>query len=278
MKFHYYNAMLGLVLGGGAAKGYAHIGVIKVLDEIGVKPDLVVGASMGSLVGGLYAFGFSGKRMEEIAGQIDKRKKRRLFPIRLNKRGFIDGKRVVKFLNELLGDAKIEDLRLKYAAVATDIENHQEVVIKTGSLIMAIRASIAIPVVFTPHSYGGMILNDGGILNPVPITVAQDVGADRIIAVNVLPRFDYGRVEFTARKPSGRDFNLRAVFRETSDLITSRLIDREMDFMKKGLVINVDTAGIGLSQFEKARPAIERGYEAAKGYAERIVALTKAQT
>jgi NTE family protein len=256
--------MLGLVLGGGAAKGYAHIGVIKVLDEIGVKPDLVVGASMGSLVGGLYAFGFSGKRMEEIAGQIDKRKKRWLFPIRLNKRGFIDGKRVVKFLNELLGDAKIEDLRLKYAAVATDIENHQEVVIKTGSLIMAIRASIAIPVVFTPHNYGGMILNDGGFINPVPITVAQDLGADRIIAVNVLPRFDYGRVEFTARKPSGRDFNLRAVFRETSDLITSRLIDREMDFMKKGLVINVDTAGIGMSQFERSRAAIERGYEAAK--------------
>jgi NTE family protein len=265
--------MLGLVLGGGAAKGYAHIGVIKVLDEIGVRPDIIVGASMGSLVGGFYAAGFTGKRMEEIAVQVDKRKKGWLFPIRLNKRGFIDGRRVLKYLTGHLGATKIEDLPLKYAALATDIENRIELVINRGSLVSAIRSSIAIPVVFTPFEHGGRILTDGGFVNPVPFTVAQDMGADRIIAVNVLPRFEYKRAEMTAQKPSGRDYNLRKVFRETMALITSRLIDRELMFLKNGVVIQIDTSGIGLSHFEKARLAIDIGYKAAKGYTDQIIAL-----
>ena len=270
--------MLGLVLGGGAAKGYAHIGVIKVLDEIGLRPDIIVGASMGSLVGGFYAAGFTGKRMEEIAVQVDKRKKNWLFPIRLNKRGFIDGRRVIKYLTGYLGATMIEDLPVKYAAMATDIENHKELVINRGNLVFAIRASIAIPVVFTPFEHGGRILIDGGFVNPVPVTVAQDMGADRIIAVNVMPRFDYNRVEMTVQKPSGKDYNLRKVFQETMDLITSRLIDRELMFLKNGLVINVDTSGVGLSHFEKARLAIDRGCETAKKYTERIMAMIKVQT
>jgi NTE family protein len=265
--------MLGLVLGGGAAKGYAHIGIIKVLDEIGVRPDIVVGASMGSLVGGFYAAGFTGKRMEEIAVKVDKRKKSWLFPVRLNKRGFINGRRVVKYLTEHLGEVKIEELPLKYAALATDIENHQELVINRGSLVLAIRSSIAIPIVFTPFEHGGRILTDGGFVNPVPVTVAQDMGADRIIAVNVMPRFDYDRVEMTVQKPSGRDYNLRKVFQETMDLITSRLIDRELAFLKKGVVIHVDTKGVGLSQFEKARLAIDLGYQAATVKIEEIKKL-----
>jgi NTE family protein len=265
--------MLGLVLGGGAAKGYAHIGVIKVLEEIGVRPDIVVGASMGSLVGGFYAAGFTGQRMEELAVKVDRRKKSWLFPIRLNKRGFIDGRRVVKYLGEHLGETKIEDLSLKYAAVATDIENHQEVVINRGSLVFAIRSSIAIPVVFTPFEHAGRILTDGGFVNPVPITVCQDMGADRIIAVNVMPRYEYKRVAITIQKPSGRDYNLRRVFQETADLITSRLIDRELGFMEKGVVIHVDTSGVGLSQFEKARLAIDAGYKAAKEKIEEIKKL-----
>jgi NTE family protein len=263
--------MLGLVLGGGAAKGYAHIGVIKVLDEIGIRPDIVVGASMGSLVGGFYAAGFTGKRMEEIALQVDKRKKRWLFPIRPNKRGFIDGRRVIKYLTEHLGATKIEDLPVKYAALATDIENHKELVINRGNLVFAIRASIAIPVVFTPFEHGGRILTDGGFVNPLPVTVAQDMGADRIIAVNVMPWVDYKRVEMTLQEPSGRDYNLRKVFRETSDIITSRLIDRELMFLKNGVVIHVDTSKIGLSSFEKARLAIDLGYETAKGKIEDII-------
>lgn len=265
--------MLGLVLGGGAAKGYAHIGVIKVLDEIGVRPDIIVGASMGSLVGGFYAAGFTGKRMEEIAVQVDKRKKAWLFPIRPNKRGFIDGRRVLKYLTGHLGAKKIEDLPVKYAALATDIESRREIVINRGSLVSAIRASSAIPVVFTPFEHGGRILTDGGFVNPVPVTVAQDMGADRIIAVNVLPRFEYKRAEMTVQKPSGRDYNLRKVFRETMALITSRLIDRELMFLKNGVVIQIDTSGIGLSHFEKARLAIDIGYKAAKGYTDQIIAL-----
>lgn len=261
-------------MGGGAAKGYAHIGVIKVLDELGIRPDIIVGASMGSLVGGFYAAGFTGKRMEEIAVQVDRRKSW-LFPIRLNKRGFIDGRRVIKYLTGYLGATKIEDLPVKYAAVATDIENHQELMINRGSMVFAIRASIAIPVVFTPFEHGGRILTDGGFVNPLPVTIAQDLGAERIIAVNVLPRFDYNRVEMTVQKPSGWDYNLRKVFQETADLITSRLIDRELMYLKNGVVIHVDTSGVGLSNFEKARLAIDRGYETAKKHIERIIAMIK---
>lgn len=266
--------MIGLVLGGGAAKGYAHIGVIKILEELNIKPDIVVGASMGSLIGGFYAKGFTAKKMEEIALQIDRKKKKELFRFHISKKGFIDGKNIVRFLKPYLGDTKIEELPVKYAAVATDIEENAEIVIDRGDLIQAIRSSIAIPVVFTPNKYNRRILIDGGFINPVPVDVAINLGAEKIIAVNVLKRFEYPQIKISSGNDSGKKYNIKDIFVKTFDLISSRLIDYNIKQLKNGVWIDINTSGIGLSQFEKAKEAIERGYNQAKEYKERLLPFT----
>ncbi len=256
--------MLGFVLGGGAAKGYAHIGALKVLEEKGIKPDIIVGTSMGALVGGFYAAGFDAEKLEENAAAIDKKTKRWLFAPRLSKKGFIDGRNVVKHLSHYLGHRQIEDLPITYAAVATDIENEAEIVIDHGDLVQAIRASISIPVVFMPHRYAGRILIDGGFVNPLPISVAQKLGATKIIAVNVLRKIDYPRFEISPHALPHKSYNMQQVYLETFELITSRLIDYEVRHMQKGIVVNINTRGIGMSQFEAAQKAIDRGYEETK--------------
>ncbi len=256
--------MLGLVLGGGGAKGYAHIGVLKVFDELGVKPEIVVGASMGSLVGGFYAAGYPAARIEQLALEIDKKRKKWLFPLHLSKKGFIDGRRVVEYLIPYLGDKRIEDLPLRYAATAVDIESREEVIIDHGGLIPAIRASISIPVAFMPHQYAGRVLIDGGFPNPVPVSVAFRMGATRVIGVNVLTTSAYPQVSLTAKIPSGKTYSMKKVLETTMDIISSRLIDFEMTGAGETLLINVNTEGIDISHFEKAKPAIERGYQEAR--------------
>jgi len=257
--------MLGLVLGGGAAKGYAHIGALKVLDEEGVKPDIIVGASMGALIGGFSAAGYTAQELEEIATEVDKKKKRWLFRLRLSKKGFIDGKNIVRQLSRHLRGKKIEELPVKFAVVATDIEDHSEIIIDKGDLIQAIRAAISIPVVFMPHRYAGRVLIDGGFVNPLPINVAQRLGAQKLIAVNVLRMVDYPEKEISLVHPKNKQYNVKKVFFETFDYITSRLIQYQLKYLKDGILININTEGIGLSHFERARVAIDRGYaEAAK--------------
>ena len=258
--------MLGLVLGGGAVKGYAHIGALRVLEERGIKPDIVVGTSMGALIGGFYAAGFNSKRIEEIALKIDRKKKRWLFKPHISKKGFVEGRNVVKFLSHYLSGKRIEELPIKFASVTTDIENEVEVVIDRGDLIQAIRASISIPVVFMPHNYAGRILIDGGFVNPLPISVAQKLGAEKIIAVNVLRKIDYPQSGISSVPSSGKAYNMKKVFLETFELITSRLINYEVQQMKDGILVNINTKGIGMSRFEEAKKAIDRGYEETRKY------------
>ncbi|MGB9721945.1 MAG: patatin-like phospholipase family protein [bacterium] len=266
--------MIGLVLGGGAAKGYAHIGVLKFLEELKIKPDIIVGASMGSLIGGFYAKGFSAQKLEEIALQIDKRKKKELFRFHISKKGFIDGKNVVKFLKSYLGDTKIEELPVRYAALATDIEENAEVVIDRGELVQAIRSSIAIPIVLTPNKYCGRILIDGGFVSPVPVDVAINLGAKKVIAVNVLQRFEYPQIKISYKDESKKKYNIKDIFNKTFDLISSRLIEYDVKQLKNGVWIDIDTTGIGLSQFEKAKETIDRGYHQAKKFKEQLLHLS----
>lgn len=258
--------MLGLVLGGGAAKGYAHVGVLKVLEEEGIKPDIIVGASMGALIGGFYAAGFNSKKLEQICVKIDKKKKKWLFKLHISKKGFVDGKNVIKYLKPYLGAKKIEELPIKFIAISTDIENRSEIIIDKGNLIQAIRSAISIPVVFMPHNYAGRVLIDGGFVNPLPITVAQKFGAKKIIAVNVLRKIDYKQCEISSVQPTNKTYNMKKVFLEISDYIFSRLIDYQLLYLKNGILININTKGIGLSHFEKAREAIDRGYDQTQKY------------
>ncbi len=269
--------MLGLVLGGGAAKGYAHIGVLKVLDEEGLRPDIVVGASMGALVGGFYAAGFTPAELEEIACGVDKKTKRWLFEFTLSSQGLVDGKNLVKYLDDHLKEKTIEQLPMKFAAIATDIEHEAEVILDRGDLVQAIRAAISIPVLFTPHLYSGRILIDGGFVNPLPVTLAQQLGATKIIAVNVLHKPGYGQVRLEPRVPSSKKYSMKKVLEQIIALIFARLTDYQAVHLKNGLLINVDTRSIGVSQFEKGKEAITRGYDEADKHRRAIRKLARSR-
>ena len=177
-----------LVLGSGAARGLAHIGVLKILEQQRIHIDMIVGSSMGAMIGGAYASGLSAAQIEEIACETNwLRVVKILFPKRLQLDGLLDGQRVQKFLLALVGEHKIEDLKIPFACVATDINNGEEIIINSGSLVNAIRASISFPFLFKPFKINGRYLIDGGVVNPVPVNVARGMGAERVIAVSATP-------------------------------------------------------------------------------------------
>ena len=180
------NFKVGVALSGGAAKGLAHIGVLKALEEAGIKIDYIAGSSMGALIGAAYASGIPIDTLEKIAIDTDWKTAAKLFIPGLSTSGLVDGKRVKQFLSTLYGDKNIEDLPIPFVATATDISNGKLFIINRGSLLEAVRASISIPIVFTPVKHKNIFLVDGGLVNPVPIDVVREMGADFIIAVHVL--------------------------------------------------------------------------------------------
>jgi len=179
---------IGLVLSSGAAKGLAHIGVIKALIERKVPIDFIAGSSIGALVGACFAKKGSISEFEQVVLRTDWRRLLELadFNLALLFKGFVQGQKVRELLKAIIGDAQFKDLRIPLAVMATDLESGEGVVIKEGSVLEAVRASISIPVVFTPIKIGGKFLVDGGILNPVPIKLAREMGANYIIASNAV--------------------------------------------------------------------------------------------
>lgn len=174
-----------LVLGSGGARGLAHIGVIRVLEAHGFKIHSVVGCSMGALIGGFYAAG----KLDAYAswvGQLRELDVLRFLDVSLTARsGLMKGDLLVETLRELVGDQRIEDLPIPFTAIATDIRTRKEVWLNSGDLFDAIRASIAIPGIFTPHKIHNRLLVDGGLINPLPVAPTTDDTTDMTIAVNV---------------------------------------------------------------------------------------------
>jgi len=176
----------GLALGGGSARGLAHVGVIQVLEAYHIPIDIIAGTSIGSVVGSLYAAGASINQLEEAALSMKKSKTLSLIDLALPHSGLISGKRIEEMLSDLaLEDKTFDDLKIPFATVATDVESGAEVILNQGKIIDAVRASISIPGIFTPVKYQDYYLVDGGVVNPVPVDVVQKMGADIIIAVSL---------------------------------------------------------------------------------------------
>ncbi len=176
---------LGLALGSGAARGMAHIGVLRALEEEGLKPDIVVGTSIGALVGGMYAAGKLEDFTEIALGLNWKEIARYLAEVSFPRSGLLEGTKITELLTEIVGKQRLEDLPILFRSVATNIVSGEEVVIQEGELVKAIRASIAVPGVFTPARYGEAFLVDGGMVNPVPVNICRNLGAQRVIAVDL---------------------------------------------------------------------------------------------
>jgi NTE family protein len=176
--------IIGLALGGGSARGWAHIGILKKLDAIGIRPKVIVGTSIGSVVGGSWAAGKL-PELEQFARGISKRSMLSMMDLRLIGSGLISGDRLRKQLEERFGNALIEDLPIKFAAIATELKTGHEIWLTRGSITDAMRASYALPGIFVPVQVGGRWLMDGALSNPVPVGVARALGAEMIIAVNL---------------------------------------------------------------------------------------------
>jgi NTE family protein len=171
-----------LVLGAGAAKGFAHIGVIKVLEANRIPVNMIVGTSAGSFVGSLYAYGFSAFQLQKLSFDLEQSD---VADLTIPDNGFIKGERLAGYVNRMLRNTPIEKLRTPFYAVATDIQTGQEMVFGSGNTGSAVRASCSIPGVFVPVIIGGRMYVDGGVVSPVAVDAARRLGADIVIAVDI---------------------------------------------------------------------------------------------
>ncbi|MCK4353280.1 patatin-like phospholipase family protein [candidate division WOR-3 bacterium] len=179
---------IGLVLGSGSARGLAHIGVLKVLHKENIPVDLVVGSSFGALIGSIYATGMDPEEVAQKFCKLTRRWSITTFFPRFHISGFVGGSMLQRFLHTFLEDIEFDDLKIPFTVVATDIETGEEILINEGSVKQSVRASMSLPVVFIPVHYNGRILVDGGLVNPLPVNIAKEMGADIIIACNVIPK------------------------------------------------------------------------------------------
>lgn len=175
---------IGIALGGGSARGWAHIGVLAALAERGIEPDIVCGTSIGALVGGVYAAGKLPELEEWVKG-LKRRDVLGLVDFTIAGGGVLGGRRLIDLYRQHLGEVRIEELPRRYAAVATDLESGSEVWLQDGPLLDAIRASISLPGVFTPVRRDGRWLADGALVNPVPVSLCRALGAELVIAVDL---------------------------------------------------------------------------------------------
>ncbi|WP_139492871.1 patatin-like phospholipase family protein [Brevibacillus dissolubilis] len=173
---------IGLALGSGGARGFAHIGVLKVLDAHGIQVDMIAGSSMGSFIGCFYANKIPPDMMEKLALNL---KRKHWLDFGVPNLGFVTGAKAKELIRLLTHGKNIEDLAIPLAVVATDIETGERVVFREGPVDVAVRASISIPGIFVPERVGDRLLVDGGVIDRVPITVVKDMGADIVIAVDV---------------------------------------------------------------------------------------------
>lgn len=238
---------IALVLGGGAARGFAHVGVIKVLEAQGIIPDLVVGTSAGSVVGALYAAGRSGFDLQKIAQEMDEGQ---IGDWSLPDRGVLKGEALQTFINRAVDNRPLEKLAKPFAAVVTDLGNGEMVVFQTGNTGMAVRASSTVPGVFQPVRINGREYVDGGLVSPVPVRVARSLGANFVIAVDISSKPRDHRTQSTL------DVLLQTV------TIMGQSISRH-ELKEADVVIRPVTADLPSADFQGRHRAILEGERAA---------------
>ncbi len=240
-------ARVALVLGAGAAKGFAHIGVLKVLEANKIPINMVVGTSAGSFVGSLYAFGFSSFQLQKISFDLDQAE---LVDLNFPDNGFVKGEKLQAYVNRMVRNTPIEKLRIPFYAVATDIQSGKETEFGTGNTGMAVRASCSIPGVFSPVGINGRMYVDGGVVSPVAVDAARKYGADLVIAVDLS-----GGGE--SPKPRGTMETIMQAISLMYERITSQQLARA------DVIIRPKTGYIGAADFSRKNEAVMEGEKAA---------------
>lgn len=239
---------IALVLGGGAARGFAHVGVIKALEAQGIEPDVVVGTSAGSVVGALYAGGNSGFELQRLALDMDDAS---ISDWSLPGRGLMKGELLQNYINRVLDNRPIEKLNKTFAAVATDLQDGTPIAFRTGNTGLAVRASSAVPGIFEPVSISGREYVDGGLVSPVPVKVAKSLGVDLVIAVDISARPKTTPIE-----------GMLDILLQTVTIMTQSLSLYEVPFAD--VVIRPAASSIGATDFKSKHLAILEGERAAQ--------------
>lgn len=293
------DATIGLALGGGAAKGWSHIGVLHALLEAGIKPDIVTGTSIGAVVGGCYLAGEL-NRLEEFARGLTPRRLLGLLDVNFSGKSLINGARLSRLLKRYLNDLNIEDLDRPFMAVGTELSTGHEIWLRKGHLVTAMQASYALPGIFNPVNVNGRYLVDGALVNPVPVSLARAMGARIVIAVN-LSSDSFGRgtiipnayedsdiirpcppeeqdtakahpVSFSSFKTMlfGDDDNdsaapgISSVMFDAYTIIQDRISRSRLAGDPPDIMISPRVGNIGMFEFHRAEEAIEAGYQAGK--------------
>ena len=280
------NKTVSLVLGSGGARGYTHIGVIEELEKNGYKIESISGSSMGALIGGLYACGRLQEYKEWVLG-LDMFDVAKLLDFSLVGSGMIQGEKVFKKMQEILGKVNIEDLPIKYTAVATDLIKQKEVWIQEGDLLDAIRASIAIPTIFTLKKLDNRYLIDGGVLNPLPLAPTIADNTELTIAVNLnatntkkytitIPKKELEKENklkeiFFELKQKAKSFfekesktefdemSMFAIVGKTIDIMQNSVLECKMAGYSPDIMINIANDVCDFYEFNRAYEMIELG-------------------
>lgn len=237
---------IGLALGGGAAKGFAHIGVIKMLEANGIHPDVVAGTSAGSVVGSLYASGMDPFQLQETAFSLDESSIR---DVRLFAGGVVQGQKLQDYVNQQVKNRPLDKLGIPFAAVATQLETGQRTVFVRGNTGQAVRASSSVPGVFEPVEISGKHYVDGGVVSPVPVDAARQLGADVVIAVDI------------SSKASGTNpVGMINIVGQSISIMGQKLGEQEL--ARADIVIRPRVSQIGSADFEQKNQAILEGERA----------------
>jgi len=240
-------AKIALVLGAGASRGFAHIGVLKILESNRVPIHLIVGTSAGSLVGSMYAYGFNAFQLQSLSFSVEKGD---IIDLTVPDNGFIKGEKLEAYVNHMLKDTPIEKLRTPFYAVAADIQTGAEVVFATGNTGTAVRASCSIPGIFQPVRIGSRLYVDGGIVSPVAVDYARKMGADLVIAVDV---------SMGVESPPPK--TLMETIMQSVVIMHSKIAQNQLS--RADIVIRPRVSHIGSTDFTRRHEAVLEGEKAA---------------
>ncbi|AXY58367.1 patatin-like phospholipase family protein [Acinetobacter chinensis] len=240
--------VIAIALGGGGAKGFAHIGVLKVLESHGIKPRIVTGTSAGSFVGSIYASGKTPFQMQQIAQQL---KESDLRDLTLNSQGIVQGQKLQNYVNRQIGNKPIQQFPIRFAAVATRLDNGSKAEFIKGNAGQAVRASCSIPNVFVPAVIGGVKYVDGGLVSPIPVKTARDMGADIVIAVDI-----------SARPEGSKAVNMWGLLDQTINIMGQQSINEEL--RQATVVIQPKVGHLGTLDLKASNESILEGEKAAQ--------------
>lgn len=240
--------VIAFALGGGGAKGFAHIGVIKVLESHGIKPQIVTGTSAGSFVGSLYASGKTPYQLQALALKLDESELRDLT---LSKQGFLIGQKLQDYVNTQVKNKPIQQFPIRFAAIATALDSGQKVAFNQGNVGQAVRASCSIPNVFIPATIAGKRYVDGGLVSPIPVESARDMGADLVIAVDI-----------SARPQAGQSANVLGLLDQTLNIMGMQGLDRELKVAD--VVIRPQVGNLSVMDLTRRHHSILEGERAAQ--------------